>query len=397
MVSQNSKNFSGETDFSLVFGGPLYQLYLRTGLALPTLELVPRRVLVFVLICWFPPFALSLFTGRLTGGVSIPFLFDAEVQIRCLIAIPLLVGSELFVHRQMQTIVQEFLERDIIAPEDRPIFADLVASVARLRNSVTAEAVLLLIAATAGAWAWSRYAAPNSSSWYKPGGGADSRMTAAALWYAFVSLSILRFLVLRWYFRVFIWYRFLWRVRLLPLRLNYFHPDRAAGLGFLEQSLFAFAPVLVAQSVIVAATFGNRLWHLGAKLIDFEAEMLGVAFWLVLIVLAPLCFFVKTLNVGRLVARREFGILASRYVNDFRRKWIHNGNDWEEELLGDSDIQSLADLGNSYGVVEEMRIVPFKWTTALRILILMMFPMASLVLTMVPFVRIVNQLLKLAL
>jgi hypothetical protein len=31
----------------------------------------------------------------------------------------------------------------------------------------------------------------------------------------------------------------------------------------------------------------------------------------------------------------------------------------DEELLGTGDIQSLADLGNSYGLVRHMRMVPF--------------------------------------
>ena len=45
---------------------------------------------------------------------------------------------------------------------------------------------------------------------------------------------------------------------------------------------------------------------------------------------------------------------------EFEEKWIHGG-DGAEELLGSADIQSLADLGNSYAVVREMRFVPFGW------------------------------------
>jgi hypothetical protein len=274
MVSLGRAITDEEVDFSLVLGGPLYHLYLRTGMARHGLELLPRRIFAFILICWLPPLVLSLFSGRLTGGVSVPFLFDAEAQIRCLVAIPLLVGSELFVHRRVGSIVGEFLEREIIAERERGRFVDLVASAPRLRDSVLAETVMLLIAATVGSWPWNRYATLNLSSWYQLRIGGESQMTAAGFWYAFVSLSIVRFLVFRWYFRLFIWYRFLWRVRSFPLQLNYFHPDRAAGLGFLEYSFFAFAPLLVAQSTIIAATFGNRIWHLGAQLNGFGPEIL---------------------------------------------------------------------------------------------------------------------------
>jgi len=37
---------------------------------------------------------------------------------------------------------------------------------------------------------------------------------------------------------------------------------------------------------------------------------------------------------------------------------LHGGAK-DEAILGTADIQSLADLGNSYAVVRQMRIVPF--------------------------------------
>jgi hypothetical protein len=55
----------------------------------------------------------------------------------------------------------------------------------------------------------------------------------------------------------------------------------------------------------------------------------------------------------------EYGAFASDYVMDFDQKWLRrkvNG----AQLLGTGDIQSLADLGNSFAVVREMRGVPFE-------------------------------------
>ena len=51
-------------DFSLVVGGPLYQLFLRTRLVRPPLELVHRRMLVIPLLAWLPLLALSLAEGH---------------------------------------------------------------------------------------------------------------------------------------------------------------------------------------------------------------------------------------------------------------------------------------------------------------------------------------------
>jgi hypothetical protein len=55
-------------DFSLVVGGPLYQLYLRTRLARPPLELLVRRMVAFPLLAWLPLLLLSLLEGRAFGG-----------------------------------------------------------------------------------------------------------------------------------------------------------------------------------------------------------------------------------------------------------------------------------------------------------------------------------------
>jgi hypothetical protein len=61
----------------------------------------------------------------------------------------------------------------------------------------------------------------------------------------------------------------------------------------------------------------------------------------------------------------QYGILASRYVDDFRRKWIQEHGAEDDALLGTSDIQSLADLGNAYDVASEMRLLPLNKQTVI--------------------------------
>jgi hypothetical protein len=389
-------DISNEADFSLALGGPLYQLYLRTRLARPGLELVYRRIIVISLICWLPLFLLSLMAGHAFGGVSVPFLFDLGVYARFLVALPLLIGAELFVHRRMGAIVQQFLQRDIITQQERARFDDIVASTVRLRNSVFVELALALFVVTAGRWVWGQGLTFGVSTWYAVKVAGETHMTTAGYWYQIVSSSIVRFIVLRWYFRLFLWYRFLWRVRGLPLHLNLFHPDRAAGLGFLAESVPAFAPLLVAQAILLSGVIGDRIWHGGAILTDFKTEIAGLVVFLMLIVLIPLSFFIGQLEQAGRMAKREYGMLASRYVDDFRRKWIQEHGTEGEALLGTSDIQSLADLGNAYGVVSEMRILPFSKQTVIRLVIAIILPLLPLTLTMVPLEQMIERLIKLA-
>ena len=61
--------------------------------------------------------------------------------------------------------------------------------------------------------------------------GGSWNLTPAGYWYVFVSIPILQFLLLRWYVKFFIWYRFLWHVSRLNLHLVPIHPDHSAGLA----------------------------------------------------------------------------------------------------------------------------------------------------------------------
>jgi hypothetical protein len=225
--------FDEPTDFSLVQGGPLFQLLLRLRLEKPPTDLLTRRVVVVLLIAWLPLLLLSALSGHVVGGVRVPFLYDLGAQARLLLSVPLFLLAEVIVHRRIKPVVRQFLERGIIAPEDQPRFESIIASGMRLRNSVIAEVLLLASAIFVGYWAGKRYLAMHVATWFAVPVGDDTQLTAAGYWYVLVSLTIYRFLIVRWSFRLFIWYRFLWQVaRHVRLRLNALHPDRARGPGF---------------------------------------------------------------------------------------------------------------------------------------------------------------------
>lgn len=384
-----------EPDFSLVLGGPLYRLYLGAGLARPPLELVVRRMLGVSLICWLPLLLLAAMAGHLTGGVPVPFLRDPEVHIRFLLALPLLIASEAFAHQRMRNIVPQFLTRGIIVSEDQPRFEKLVASAMRLRNSVILEVVLLALALTLGPWVWRHNFTLTISTWYQIYDGAGSRLTTAGWYYAFFSLSILRFILIRWYFRLFIWYRFLWQVRAMPLHFNLYHPDRSGGLGFLSGTTLAFAPVFVSQTMLVAGIIFTHILYSGERLPSFKMEMAGILIFAVLALVLPLGFFGPQLEHAGHRAKREFGVLASHYVDDFHRKWIEGGRPAGEPLLGTSDIQSLADLANSFEVVSRIRLLPISKEVLIRLIIMVAFPLLPLTLTMFPLDTLIRRVFKL--
>jgi hypothetical protein len=387
--------FTDPYDFSLTLGGPLFQLFLRTRLSGPTLELLVRRIIVITAITWLPLLLLTALSRDLVNGVQLPFVSALALHARLLVALPLLIAAELFVHEWSRNIVQQFVERGLVAPEDRPRFDDIVGSALRLRNSVVVELVLLVLAA-AGHWA-AESLALNVPAWYGARINGHWQFTWAGYWTILISLPILRFFMLRWHFRLFLWYRFLWQTARLPLRLNTLHPDRAGGLGFLSESVFAFAPVLLAHSVVLSGTIGSRIWQEGAKLATFQLEIVAAILFLGLVVLLPLTFFSSQLIYAKRTAIREYGSVASGYVREFREKWIAGQNPEGERLLGTGDIQSLADLGNSFEVVRETGVVPFGKEDVLSLAAILAAPLLLLLPMVLPLREIVDRILAMIL
>jgi len=342
---------------------------------------------------------LAAIDGRLAGGVSVPFLRDVEAHIRFLLALPLLIASEVLVQDRIRKLVAQFPARSLIAPEDQARFEEIISSTTRLRNSVWIELILLILVITVGHWIWRQNLVLPVSTWYALDHGAGMRLTTAGWYYAHVSLSIFRFMLLRWYFRLFLWYRFLWKVSGLPLQFNYYHPDRSGGLGFLTASALAFAPVITAQTMVVSGFIFDHIIFAGERLHDFRLEIAGLLIFGLLVLIFPLGFFAVKLERAERTAKIELGVLASHYVDDFRAKWVQGGvRDVHEgeTLLGTPDIQSLADMANSFGVVSEMRLLPITKQTLIRLVIIIGFPLPPLTLTVVPLEEMIQRLFKLA-
>lgn len=365
-------------DFSIVIGGPLFQLLRKAHLQGDHSELMFRRMVFFVGITWLPLFLLAT-VGPFAGTAGrLAFLRDIEVHARFLVALPTFIAAELIVHSRMLPVVRRFVERRIISLEDLPRFYRAVESAFNLRNSILLELGLFAVVYTVGLWLWNGRFGIEEATWYAMPGG-RWHLTPAGFWYVFVSIPVLQFILLRWYLRLFIWYRFLWQVSRIPLNLIPTHADRAGGLGFLGTIAYTLGPILFAQGAMLAGLIASRVLHGGEKLLSFKLEAVGFVAFFVFVIFGPLLMFVPQMARARRTGLADYGLLAQRYAEDFHEKWII-GHGTGSELLGTGDIQSLADLGNSYAVIQEMRIVPFGLKDVSRLAAATVAPMVPLLL-----------------
>ena len=381
-------------DFSLVLGGPLYQLLRRAHLSDDALMLQRRRIIVIALIAWLPLLALSTLSGQLLGGgVAVPFLMDVDVHVKFLVAMPLLVAAELVVHQRMRAVARTFIDRRLVPDNAKASLDAAIASAYRLRNSVSAELLLIAFVYVVGITIiWRHYLSLDAATWYATPTNGGSSLTLAGAWYGYVSLPIFQFLLIRWYFRLFIWTRLLWQVSRIRLNLVPTHPDRLGGLGFLAATANAFVPLLMAHGALLAGQLANQIFYLGTSLTQFRLEILLLVIFMVFIVVGPLLVFSPQLAETKRTGQREYGTLAQRYVRDFDAKWVRGIGSGEEQFLGTGDIQSLADLGNSFEVVRSMRIVPVTKDAMFQLAVATVAPIVPLVLTLMPLEDLLKKL-----
>ena len=159
-------------------------------------------------------------------------------------------------------------------------------------------------------------------------------------------------------------------------------------------STYAFAPILFAEGTLLAGVIASRVLFDGQDILSFKTEAGGLVVFFMVLVLSPLTVFTPHL----LRAKREglwiYGGFASKYARDFEGKWIDGGAKADEELLGTGDIQSLADLGNSFNVIKEMRPVPFGLMDAGRLAAATVVPLIPLVLTVFSLKEVIARLAK---
>ena len=191
-------------DFSLVLGGPLFQLFRRSHLSGDALELVRQRIIIISLLAWLPLLVLSALEGQALGGsAAVPFLLDVEVHVRFLVAVPLFIAAELVVHQRMRFVVRQFLDRNLIPESAMTRFDAAIASAFRLRNSVLAEVLLIAFVYVVGVLlVWRQYTALATATWYAVPTAEGLQLSLSGMWYGYVSLPIFQFLMLRWYFRI---------------------------------------------------------------------------------------------------------------------------------------------------------------------------------------------------
>jgi hypothetical protein len=371
-----------------------YRGALRLGFERPGAPWHLRTLGLLSLITWVPILLLALPAGLAVGNrVEVPLLRDPSYYSRYLVALPLLVFAEGVVTTGLAVQTGYFLESGLIPETERSRYNAAEAELKRLCNSPVAQGVILVLAYAVVITARTTVAySPGSSSWERLGAEAGARITPAGWWSILVSLPILLFLLLRWFWRACVWDWFLYRASRFELELTPTHPDRAGGLGFIAWGQASFAPILAAVSSVLSGSLAGEVLYAGESVSSLKYHVIVFVVLSLAFLLAPLLVFLGKLARARFQAVLDFRMLIWRHDRAFDQKWVQIPGPKQESLLGSPDVSSLADIASAFEHVQRMRVIPLDNQAVLLLILAALVPLLPFVASTIPLTDILKDL-----
>ena len=168
---------------------------------------------------------------------------------------------------------------------------------------------------------------------------------------------------------------------MLQLRVIPIHPDHMGGLGFIADGQGKFAILAVAVAAQTASNIGEEIVFSGATLWSYRYTILGVIALVLFVFLSPCLAFSPKLYDAKRRGLLEYGALADQYTKTFQEKWIEGRRDDSEKLMGNADIQSLADLSSSFEIVTSMKLFVISKSTVMAFIVASLVPFTPLLFT----------------
>jgi hypothetical protein len=289
----------------------------------------------------------------------VPGLLRIDAHARALVAVPLLLAAEPLVDARARAAGRYLRESGLVAPV-AGAYQRAVARTARLRDAALGEVILLAAAA-----------ATTMPGVLSIGDGAALRLAIVP------SVVVFRFLLLRWIWRWGLWALLLVRLSRLGLAVRASNPDRMAGLGPLLGPAHAFTVVVAGVAAAVAGGWADMMRLEGLPFSAFKNTAIAYAVVAAIVVVLPGCAFAPLLYRTRREGLGGYGAFAHRYAEAFEDRWLGAAG---PRALGAPDIQSLADLGNSYDVMVAMRVALWNRRLVVQVVAAAAAPMLPLLL-----------------
>lgn len=183
-----------------------------------------------------------------------------------------------------------------------------------------------------------------------------------------------------------------WKLSKLDLRLVASHPYVVGGLGFLEGTSIASAPLVLAISVVIAGRWGHEVLYHGVhvnSLFPLAGVLVAVS---VVIFNGPLLLIGRNLRGFKRRSLFEYGSLVGHHGRLVYQSWIRRQDIGSPDLLNAPELGPTVDISSIYEVVAKMRLAPISKGSLIPIVVAALLPMLPVYAIEVPITEILKKL-----
>jgi hypothetical protein len=375
------------------WGGPTHKIQKRLRLDKEQEPYFLRKYLFYLTLTWIPLLVLNIIkSSALNPELQVAFLADYVVWARFFIALPVLFVSERIIKLQVNNSLLHFVNSGIIAENNISEYESLLDKFDKIRDSKTAELIILIISYIIVLLIWKvNDEIKFTSTWIFSD---NKEISPAGYWYYFVSAPVFQFFLYRFIWKFLLWAAFLYKISKMKLNLLPTNPDLSAGLRFIGIVQVLFGLIGLAQSSVTSAQIAEWIIITNSPLSDFYVTIAVNILIAAFLLLSPILLFITKLSKVKFKGIMDYGVVANKYVNSFDDRWVKGVNPGNEQLLGTGDIQSLADLFNSYQIVEKMRTIPIEMKQIIYVIIIVSLPFLPLITFEIPLKDILEALVN---
>ena len=356
---------------------------------------IVKKIIFFIIISWLPLLILSLIESTaINPSIKISFLLDFVLYIRVFVVIPLLFIAERILRSIIFKSLNHFTDSGIVADNNIEEYKVTLKFFGKHKDSGLIDILIIVAAYAIVIWGWINiwkyYDMTSSLTSWQFSQNVQGQISLSGYWYAFMTIPIYLFFFCKLLWKFLLWAVILFKISKMNLNLFPTDPDRSGGLGFIGHNQVFFGILGFIQSSIFSAEIANKVLYSDMVIQDFKFIILGYVLLITFILIFPMFFFVRKLTLTKLGGILDYGVASHKYVSGFHDKWVNGNNPDGEKLLGSADIQSLADLSNSYGIVKTMIPVPIDLRKIVTLILIILVPFSPLILFVIPL----NELFK---
>ena len=385
-----------KVEFSLLPGEPLNRIQAAMGFNPNGRYFFIGRAIVLALLCW-GPLAIWAFThGSAFSGEHDPLLRHFGINVRFLIAVPILILSSVGADKSLQIILQRFVDSGMVRSEDHRHFQEVLDRSCRVFSNFVPWLVIVIIGALLN---WFRMGASiddHEMIWaINPiGTSAEGSFAYARWWFLCVSSPIFTILLGGWCWGLVVVTLLFARIARMDLDLVATHPDRLAGLGFIKRLPRIFVGFTFSISAVLAGRWAHDLYFHEETLAGLKAPFFAMAGALILFQMLPLLVFSRKLYLFRRNALYQYGLLLTKHGRLVRDRWILGKQIPEDKVLEAQELGPLTDINAVYEAVKDMRAFPIDRDSVLLLLAPIVIPFIPLLLIKMPIKELFNELLN---